>query len=179
MNPTHPQCEERKLRAAGFVSVAATLAACGSVEAQEPVAGDEGAALAAGGPAIGDPCTADDGWQPDPLVIEGDTAPSDQPTAIEPPEGYVDYSDLPPGVRYCIPSGGAYPLGYMTASCETNADCPDQALCMDPHLNGQCRRPCSSDGECLSPTTCIPTFRLEDRTISVCLCPSCVAPMGP
>jgi hypothetical protein len=86
---------------------------------------------------VGDGCTQSDGWQVD--EANGQLAP-------------------PIGALFCD-SLGVH--GYFTASCGTDADCPDGSKCdcgvgatCGSENPAQCRRPCTDDGECLAPHTC-------------------------
>jgi hypothetical protein len=99
--------------------------------------------------AIGDPCKEGDGWTPEP--IQGPANPA-EPVMVAVPAGYVDYPQVSPGVAYCMRESVAYPYGYYTMNCATDADCPSSSRC-DGTL---CRAPCTQDADCVSPMTCCP-----------------------
>jgi len=149
-----------------WLVVGVTMGCDSSPASESP---DPGSALR--GPAIGDPCEASDGWQAAPLVPDDAPASSDTPVGTAPPPGYVDRTDLPPGVGFCLTPGGLYPNGYFTSNCHNDADCPDGARCGGTGggvVAGLCVRPCTSSSECAPPSTC-------DRggLVSFCQCRAC------
>ena len=152
----------------GLVWLAAlAMTGCDGSTASGPP--DPGSALH--GPAIGDPCESSDGWQPAPLVSDDAPASSETPVGTVPPADYVDSTNLPPGVGYCLTPGPVYPSGYFTSNCHGDADCPDGARCDGGGVaGGLCRRPCTSNSECAPPSTC-------DRggLVLYCKCLSCAA----
>ncbi len=104
------------------------------------------------GPAkhVGDPCVAGDGWLP--AQAHMPPPPGSRPAAVA-MHGVatVRRDQLGAGTGFCLDARTAYPFGYFTMNCEVDSDCPDRAVCDPVHL---CRRPCNSDSECQSPTTC-------------------------
>ena len=118
-------------------------------------------------PAIGSPCEASDGWQPEPLIA------GDDEDAVNVPREHMDAVHLDPGVGYCLIGSAQYPHGYFTMNCRMDDDCPDASMCEDaPHTNGDyglCRAPCENDSECDEPTSCVGSDKLK-----FCSCPDCV-----
>jgi len=79
------------------------------------------------------------------------------PVAEDPPDaGWIDFSQLPPGIGYCLAPSDVYPVGYFTMNCSVDADCPDEAFCegASPTTVGQCRRQCFSASDCTNGTMC-------------------------
>jgi hypothetical protein len=101
---------------------------------------------------IGAPCARADGYQQaEPLIPPDASAPwGSAPTGIA-------ENQLPPGVRYCIVTD-AFPNGYYTSNCKTDADCPTGARCFGEF---QCEAPCQSDNDCKAPTVCFPPANLR------------------
>ena len=47
----------------------------------------------------------------------------------------------------CLAPSGAWPGGFCTISCDTDADCGDRALCIDEQ-GGVCAYACQADADC-------------------------------
>jgi hypothetical protein len=99
---------------------------------------------------VGDPCVVTDGWYPPQY---GAPVTPGSPPSVTSMHGVdvVRRDQLPPRVGFCLEARTAYPTGYFTMNCEVDADCPDGAQCDNVNL---CRKACSADTECRSPTTC-------------------------
>jgi hypothetical protein len=99
---------------------------------------------------IGDPCANGDGWQ-EPEY--GSLVPAGGPPVVTSMHGMsvTRRDQLPPGTGFCLSGGEVYPNGYFTMNCQRDADCPGGAQCDGVNL---CRKPCTSDAECQSPSAC-------------------------
>ena len=133
-----------------------------------------GAAAQSRGLPIGAACTQSDGYV---QQFPPCTAPAGAtgPTACPPPNAqqYPSYWELAPGIGYCL-TGQPFPHGYFTMNCAANSDCPDGTLC-----DGVCRKPCTSDDECATPTTCLaPPRNPNPRFVRHCVCVECVPSGG-
>src|SRR5438105_2310220 len=80
---------------------------------------------------IGSACIASDGWQRDPLTSlanAGAMGTAQEPIVVSVRAlaiRQVDRHNVAPGTKYCIPKSPAYPNGYLTANCRTDADCSE------------------------------------------------------
>jgi hypothetical protein len=118
---------------------------------------------------VGSSCTLADGYVPQ---FPACTAPAGSaPASCPPPDRQTNpgFSDLPSGIGYCL-TGQQFPHGYFTMNCAQNSDCPTGTLC-----DSVCWKPCSSDDECSSPTTCLkPPANPHARFVRYCTCLDCI-----
>ncbi len=49
----------------------------------------------------------------------------------------------------CLAPGADWPGGFCTVSCDTDADCPDDAACIEDGGAGVCAFRCANDTSCL------------------------------
>jgi hypothetical protein len=117
---------------------------------------------------VGDPCERADGWNPDriPGPAQQANAASDvaRPVLVAVPANFKDYHQADSAARYCLVNP-EYPAGYMTGNCKLDQQCGPKGVCHE----GMCRRPCSSNAECMAPSTCE-----LNGGIRFCRCPDCV-----
>jgi len=125
-----------------------------------PVTGRTSAALSSN--AVGDPCTASDGWTPPPE--DSSLASARGPVGVAVPPGTPERHTLAPGIGYCLEPGPMYPHGYYTMNCKADGDCPTGSRC-DGLL---CRRPCTSDTDCTAPTRCAPAAGVGPARVRSC-----------
>ena len=72
----------------------------------------------------------------------------------------------------CLAPGAAFPGGFCSVSCESNADCPVEASCADAE-SGVCLFECADNGECefLGPGwACFARALREDAARQVLVC---------
>jgi len=171
---------------ATWVSVLAVVFSIGACRhghdtsnAQKQDAGKNAEAFVNTAPDVGASCTPDDDSAPSGRSADGGSAPhSTDPSAT------ADATKLAPGVGFCLHGSQAYPNGYFTSNCASDADCPKGAKCDD---GGLCRATCSGDSACKAPMTCRPHgspplhSASARRALSVAVCPDghaigCTAP---